>query len=96
MSQPPGAESAVVDLALSVPATGGLRMIATDLIAKVAEYVGGAGAGAGEALERAVADVRPEGDAVIDFEFRTVDRDLVIHARCGGRTSEVRYRLTAR
>jgi hypothetical protein len=95
MSHPPGAGSAVIELALSVPAAGGLRVIATDLISRIAEYLGAAAAGAGDALERAVADVAPEADANVDLEFRNVDRDLVIHARCGGRTAEVRYRLTA-
>ena len=90
------AGSTAIDLALTVPAGGDLRLIAADLVAKIAEYLGAGAAGAGEALQRAASQVAPEGtDADIQFEFRTVDRDLQIRARCGGRSSEVRYRLTA-
>ena len=95
MPQPTGAGSTTIDLALTVPATGGLRIIASDLVAKIADTLGAAAAGAGEALERAAAQVAPGADDEIAFEFRTVDRELLIRARCGDRTSEVRYRLTA-
>lgn len=91
-----GAGSQAVDLTLSVPAEGSLRIIAEDLITKIAEYLGTAAAGAAAALERAAAQVAPPGsDATIAFAFRTDDRDLLIHARCGDRTSEVRHRLHA-
>lgn len=95
MPQTPGAGSLAIEFAVSVPAAGELRIVADDLIAKVAEYCGGAAAGAGEALEQAAAQVAPQGDDDIAFEFRTVERDLVIRARCGNRSSEVRHRLTA-
>ena len=95
MSQPSGTGSLTIDLALSVPAAGSLRVIASDLIAKIADYLGGAAAGASEAMERAAAQVNPGENEEIRFEFRTVDRDLVIHVQCGNRSSEVRYRLTA-
>jgi hypothetical protein len=95
MSQPPGTGSLTIDLALSLPAAGALRVIASDLVAKIAEFLGGAAAGASEAMERAAAQVAPAGaDEEIRFEFQAVDRDLLIRAHCGARSSEVRYPLT--
>lgn len=85
-----------MDVTLSVPARGGLRDIAADVVAKIAEYLGGTGASAAAALERAAEQVAPpDPDATIAFEFRTEDRELLIHARCGDRTSEVRHRLNS-
>lgn len=96
MSQSTGAGSQVVDLTLSVPAHGDLRGIAADVVAKIAEYLGGGAAAAAAALERAAAEVAPpDADATIAFELRTEDRELLIHARCGNRTSEVRHRLNS-
>jgi hypothetical protein len=91
-----GAGARTLAMTLSVPAEGELRVAASDLVAKIAEYFGAAAAGAGAALEQAAANVAPPGsDAEIAFEFRTEDRELLIVARSGGRSSEVRYRLTA-
>lgn len=86
----------MVDLTLSVPAEGDLRIIAADVVTKIAEYLGGAAADAAAALERAASQVAPpDPDAPIAFEFRAGDRELLIHARCGDRTSEVRHRLNS-
>jgi hypothetical protein len=86
----------MLSMSLSVPAAGELRIVASDLVAKIAEYFGAGAAGAGAALEKAAASVAaPGSEAEIAFEFRTEDRELLIVARCDGRSSEVRYRLTA-
>jgi hypothetical protein len=96
MSQQSGAGAEILSMSLSVPALGELRIVASDLVTKIADYCGAGAAGAGAALERAAAGVAPPGsDVEIEFEFRTEARELLIIARSGGRSSEVRYRLTA-
>jgi len=86
----------MLSMSLSVPALGELRIVASDLVAKIAEYFGAGAVGAGAALEKAAASVAPPGsDAEIAFEFRAEDRELLIVARSGGRSSEVRYELTS-
>ena len=91
-----GAGARTLAMTLSVPAEGELRVAASDLVAKIAEYFGAAAAGAGAALEQAAARVAPPGShADIAFEFRAEDRELVIVARSGDRTSEVRHPLSA-
>lgn len=93
MSQTSRAGAHVVSMTLSVPVRGGLRIVATDLVSKIAEYLGAA-AGANAALETVANRVAPEGsDDDIAFEFRAEERELVIVARCGGRSSEVRHPL---
>jgi hypothetical protein len=96
MSQLSGAGAQMLSMSLSVPALGELRIVASDLVAKIAEYFGAGAVGAGAALEKAAASVAPPGsDAEIAFEFRAEDRELLIVARSGGRSSEVRYELTS-
>jgi hypothetical protein len=81
-------------MTLSVPARGDLRIVAADLVSKIAEHFGAAAAGASAALETVAARVAPEGsDDDIAFEFRAEDRELVIVARCGGKSSEIRHQL---
>lgn len=86
-------------LRLSVPAQGVLRVVATDLAARVAEYLGDKArdaAAVSSALEGVASRVAPNGsDADIEFEFRQVEGELLIEARCGSRTSEVRCPLPA-
>lgn len=86
-------------LRVSVPAEGGLRTIATELAAKVAEFLGDKGGDASSAtaaLELVAARVCPDRNgADILFEFRQVEGELLIQARCGGRSSEVRCPLPA-
>jgi hypothetical protein len=95
MSQMSGAGAHTLSMTLSVPAEGELRIAASDLVAKIAEYFGAGAAGAGAALEKAAANVAPPGShADIAFDFRAEERELVIVARCGDRSSEVRHRLT--
>jgi hypothetical protein len=96
MSQMSGAGAHTIAMTLSVPARGELRIVADDLVARIAEHFGAGVAGAGAALEKVASDVAPpDSDEDISFAFRTEDRDLLITARCGDRSSEVRYRLTA-
>jgi hypothetical protein len=95
MSQLSGAGAQMLSMSLSVPALGELRIVASDLVAKIADYFGAGAAGAGAALEQAASRVAPPGsEGEIAFDFRTEDRELLIVARSGGRSSEVRYRLT--
>jgi hypothetical protein len=86
-------------LRLSVPAAGVLRDVAKDLAARVAEHLGDKAldaAAVSAALESVASRVAPEGtDADIEFDFRQVEGELLIEARCGARTSEVRCPLPA-
>jgi hypothetical protein len=86
-------------LRLSVPAQGVLREVAAELAARVAEYVGEKPpdvAVVAAALESVAARVAPGGgDAEIQFDFRDADGELLIEARCGSRSSEVRCPLPA-
>jgi hypothetical protein len=86
-------------LRLSVPAQGGLRVVATEVATRVAEYLGTSlpdAESAGITLEGLAERVAPAGcDADITFEFSEVDRELLIRARCDGRSSEARYPLPA-
>jgi hypothetical protein len=84
-------------LRLSVPAQGGLRAVASELATRVAEYLGSDRPDAESAavtLEGLAARVAPSGaDGDIAFEFREEDGELLILARCDGRTHEARYPL---
>ena len=86
-------------LRLTVPAEGVLRVIAAELAARVAEYVGEKPPDptvVSAALESVAARVAPKGvDAEIQFDFRDADGELLIEARCGSRSSEVRCPLPA-
>ena len=92
----PGAPGDLV-LRLSVPAAGELRAVAADVAGKIAVHLGDKasdGAAVGAALESVAARVAPAGgDAEITFEFRQVEGELVIEARCGSRASEIRCPL---
>lgn len=84
-------------LRLSVPANGGLRVIASDLAVKLAEHLGAANPDAermADALDELASRVAPPGlDADIGFEFRSSGSELLIRAECKGQTSELRYPL---
>jgi hypothetical protein len=86
-------------LRLSVPAQGPLRAIAADIAGKVAASLGDKALEAGSvgaAVERVAASVAPgASDAEITFEFRQIEGELLIEARCGSRSSEVRCPLPA-
>jgi hypothetical protein len=94
----PGAPALVVRL--SVPAGDSFQSVAKELAAKVAAYLGITGPEAravGAMLDRLASHVVPPDHADLDkdvtFEFRQADRELLIEARCAGRTSEGRHRL---
>lgn len=91
--------SGTLVLRLSVPAAGDLRPVAGEIAAKVALYLGDRtsdAAAVGAALESVAARVAPNGsDGDITFEFRQIAGELVIKARCGTRSSEVRCPLPA-
>jgi hypothetical protein len=84
-------------LRLSVPSQGGLRAVATEVATRIAEYLGSNrpdAESAGVTLEGLAARVAPSGaNGDIQFEFREVDRELLIKARCDDRSMEVRYPL---
>ncbi len=83
-------------LHLSVPSEGELRIVAADIAARIAEYVGVSGPGdpVTAAVEKAAAQVAGS-NGEIAFVFRLVDGELHIEARCGARASEVRCPLPA-
>jgi hypothetical protein len=101
MSQSPGAPGApALVLRLSVPAGDSFQSVAKELAAKVAAYLGITGPEArvvAAMLDRLASHVVPTDHADLDrdvtFEFRQADRELLIEARCAGRTSEGRHRL---
>jgi type II secretory ATPase GspE/PulE/Tfp pilus assembly ATPase PilB-like protein len=101
MSDPAGAQGArSMVLRVSVPASGSFRSVATELATKVAEYLGSSepdAESAGAVLDKLASHVAPE-DAEqkasdITFEFMRADGDLVIEARCDGRSSQARHPL---
>jgi hypothetical protein len=99
MVNPSGTAQSDVLLRLNVPPTGELRALASEMAKKVAEYLGTSGPDAESlagSLERAATGLPPGGDeGQIEFVFRKVGGELLIEARAGGRTSEVRHSLPA-
>jgi hypothetical protein len=85
-----------LEMRLSVPSEGTLSKVAGELAAKVAEFLGDEGGDEGTSigatLEQLASRVAAAGED-ITFEFRQIDRELVIQARCNGRSSEARYAL---
>ena len=85
-------------LRLSVPAEGDLREIAGEVAAKVAEHLGAA-SGDAKSLSAKVARLAQElrnGSPQaqdIAMEFRLVEGELVVEARCAGGASEVRQEI---
>ena len=98
MSQSAGAVRNGLVLRLSLPASGELRAITTDLAAKMADQLGACAHGEGSvaaAIEDLVARIQPAAEAQLALEFHKVDRELKIEARCDGRASEARIPLPA-
>jgi hypothetical protein len=87
-----------LDLRLWVPAEGELRGIAGELAARIAEALG-AGSPDARNLAARVAGLASElanggrAGRDITFEFRQVEGELVVEARCNGEASEVRQPL---
>ena len=94
-----GADKRALELRLSVPAQGGLRAVATEVATRVAAYLGSTlpdAESVGAALEALAERVAPAGtQGEITFEFTEQDRELLIRARCDGRSSEARCALPA-
>jgi hypothetical protein len=100
MPEPTGnTGSRALDLRLWVPAEGDLREIASELAAKIAEQLGAGSPDAKQLGERVaglasqVANGGGHAGQEITFEFRQVDGELVVRARCNGEASEVRQPL---
>ena len=79
---------------LSVPSEGSLALVAGELAAKVADFLGVDGGSIGTTLEQLASRVATAGEDITS-EFRQVNRELVIQARCNGRSSEARHPLSA-
>jgi hypothetical protein len=95
MNQPSSAkapDAPALEMRLSVPSEGTLSAVAGELAAKVAEFLGGESGPIGATLDQLASRVAAAGED-ITFEFRQIDRELVIQARCNGRSSEVRHPL---
>ncbi|MGH9370499.1 MAG: hypothetical protein ACRD15_03085, partial [Vicinamibacterales bacterium] len=93
-------DSRALEMRLSVPPEGGLRGIASELATKIAEHLGARSPDAQSlgAMVDGLASRLGNGGAQqqdITFEFRQVDGELVIEARCDGKASEVRHPLPA-
>jgi hypothetical protein len=90
-------ERRVLEMRLSVPAAGGLRGIASELATKIAEHLGAASPDAksiGAKVDGLASRLgNGGGHDAITFEFRLVESELVIEARCNGEASEVRHPL---
>ena len=99
MSQPSGSAPGTLVLRLSVPAAGALRVVAADVAGRAAAYLGTPApdpAAITAAMEAVASRVAPDGgDEDITFEFRRIQGDLLIEARCGRRSSEVRWPMPA-
>ena len=83
-----------LEMRLSVPSDGDLTAVAGELAAKVAEFLGGEAGSIGATLDGLTSRVAASGEE-ITFEFRQINRELIIQARCNGRSSEVRHPLPA-
>ena len=88
-----------LQMRLSVPAEGGLRGIASELARRIAEHLGTAPPDAqslGNKVEGLASKLGNGGghqEQDITFEFRQVEGELVIEARCNDEASEVRLQL---
>lgn len=86
---------------LSVPATGGLRGIASELATRIAEHLGAGASDARsigtmvEGLATRLANGSGDRAEAIAFDFRHVGGELVVEARCSGKASEIRHQITA-
>ena len=87
-------DSPALEMRLSVPSEGDLTTIAAELAAKIAEFLGAESGSISATLVALSARVASSGED-ITFEFREVNRELIIEARCNGRTSEVRHPLSS-
>ena len=85
-------------LRMSVPASGDMAAIGSEMAVKLAEQLGVAAAAAatvGAAIADLARDVCPGGADDVSFEFHKSDTELKIEARQDGRHSQTRIPLTA-
>ena len=92
-------QSSAFEMRLAVPAQGGLRDIAGELAARVAEHFG-IGAPEADALRDRVGDLAArvvEGRRHEEIRFAFLRRagELIVEARCNDEVSEVRQPLPA-
>jgi len=97
MSNSAGAVRNGLVLRLSVPAAGDLRGIAGEIAAKLADQLGvkAVNGGLPAALDDLARRVDPGAADDIAFEFRKVDQELKIEARCHGRASQAHVPLAS-
>jgi hypothetical protein len=99
MSHPANRALEGVVLRLTVPFGGELRIVASDIAARVVDYLKERAPDAAvvaAALDSVAASVAPaSADAEVTFDFRDVNGELLIEAQCGSRSSEVRCPLPA-
>ena len=98
MSHSAGAVRNGLVLRFSVPATGDLRSLATELAVKLAEQLGvktQADGAVAQAMDDLASRVEAADGADVAFEIHKLDRELKIEARCHGRASEARIPLPA-
>ncbi|MGH9371483.1 MAG: hypothetical protein ACRD15_08135 [Vicinamibacterales bacterium] len=94
-------DSPALEMRLSVPAEGGLRGIASELATRIAEHLGSKSPDAQslgamvDGLASRLGNGGAHAERDITFEFRQVDGELVIEARCNDEASEVRHPLPA-
>jgi hypothetical protein len=81
-----------LEMHLTVPSDGVLAGIAGELASKVVEFLGGEAGSLAATIETLTSRVAKSGEDVT-FLFQHVGGELVIQARCNGRSSEVRHRL---
>jgi len=99
MSQSPDRTLEGIVLRLSVPFEGELRVVASDLVPRIVDYFkerAPAATVVHAAIDHVARSVAPaSGDAMITFDFREANGELLIEAHCGSRSSEVRCPLPA-
>ena len=98
MSESSGTQDAsTLVLRISVPAGADYHAIVKELAAKVAAYLGDPdpdGTAAAAAFDEVVSRVLPDGGRHdVEFEFRRTDDELLIRARCAGRSADSRRPL---
>ena len=98
MSQSADAVRNGLVLRFTLPASGELRALASELAAKVADQFGVTARGEGglaATLEDLARRVAPSNDGDLAFEFHKLDGELKLEARSDGRASETRIPLPA-
>lgn len=85
-------------LRMSMPASGEMAAIGSEMAVKLAQQLGiatNAAASVGSAITDLAREVCPGGADDVSFEFHKTDTELKIEARQDGRHSQTRIPLTA-